>query len=145
MAGESTSRAGDATPEELAEAALSYAASLRVAPGQYAESPGLGPSLVGTALATAALHIPGALHKEESAAERRALAKSLHEKQSPETGAYVDLTRDTPSARRFNLPLFGWAIRALAMLGEKPERPVKPLRRWDDPDELVWWLGLLGW
>jgi len=142
--------------EAVARSALEFIDSARIACGLYAERPQPrrpDGSIVGrdraklsnAALAVAGRYIAGALSLPELAAEREAIISFIHEKQSPSTGSYDELSRDTPTAGRLNLPLFGWAVRALAMLGSRPQLPVRFLRRWDDPEELTWWLGLLDW
>lgn len=141
--------------EQFAQKALKFIDSVRLACGRYADRPrprrpnGFalqeGEYLTSTALATAARYIVGGLSEPSLAAEREAIINFIQGKQSLSTGGYEKLSRDTPTAGRLDLPLFGWAVRALAMLGSKPALPVKFLRRWDDPEELTWWLGLLDW
>ena len=136
---------GGTPTEELAAAALAFIESLRKGPGAYAEKPGAPAALSGAALATSARYIAWPLGEEGLAADREALLEYFHSTQRPSSGAYDDVSRETPTWRRLNIPLFGWVVRALAMLGGEPELPVKFLGRWDDPDELVRWLGLLEW
>jgi hypothetical protein len=136
---------GDTSSEELASAALAFITSLRKGPAEYAERPGGSSTLAGAALATSARYIAGPLGKEELTADREAVVEYLHSKQRASSGAYDDVNRDTPTWRRLNIPLFGWVLRALAMLGVEPTRPTNFLGRWDDPDELSRWLGLLEW
>ncbi|MHC4253528.1 MAG: hypothetical protein ACYS9X_30790, partial [Planctomycetota bacterium] len=136
---------GGTPTEELAAAALAFIASLRKGPAAYAEKPGAAAALSGAALVTSARYIVGPLGEEELAADREAILDYFHAMQRASSGAYDDVSRETPTWRRLNIPLFGWVVRALAMLGGEPERPVKFLGRWDDPDELGRWLGLLEW
>ena len=135
----------DTPTEELAAAALAFIASLRKGPAEYAERPGGSPALSGAALATSARYIAGPLGEKERAADREAVVEYLHSKQRASSGAYDDVSRETPTWRRLNIPLFGWVVRALAMLDGRPARPANFLGRWDDPDELARWLGLLEW
>ncbi len=136
---------GDTPTEELAAAALAFVASLRKGPAEYAERPGGSSALSGAALVTSARYIAGPLGEEELAADREAVVEYFNSKQRLSSGAYDDVSRETPTWRRLNIPLFGWVVRALAMLGGKPACPAHFLGRWDDPDELTRWLGLLEW
>lgn len=136
---------GGTPTEELATAALAFVASLRKGPAEYAEKPGGGSAISGAALATSARYITGPLGEKDLVADHEAVLEYLHSKQRSSSGAYADVNRETPTWRRLNIPLFGWVVRALAMLGGAPAHPAKFLGRWDDPDELGRWLGLLEW
>ena len=141
---DSESHEGSPT-EELAAAALAFIASLRKGPAEYAERPGGATALSGAALATSARYITGPIGEKDLASDREGVIEYLHSKQRETSGAYDDVSRETPTWRRLNIPLFGWVVRALAMLGGGPEHPARFLSRWDDPDELGRWLGLLEW
>jgi len=136
---------GSTSTGELASAALAFISSLRKGPAEYAEKPGGISALSGAALVTSARYITGPLAKENLDAERDEILAYLNSKQRESSGAYDDVSRETPTWRRLNMPLFGWVVRALAMLGGKPEHPVSFFCRWDDPEELSRWLGLLEW
>jgi hypothetical protein len=129
--------------DEYLESALACLDSVHVSPGQYAERPRARPTSSGAALATAVRHIanipPAGLEDE-----RGLIAENFLSIQRPATGAFDDPARNTPS-KRLNIPLFGWIVRALAMLDTKPEHHTTFMRRWDDAEELIWWLGLLEW
>jgi len=136
----------DSTPtREIGSAALAFVASLRKGPAEYAERPGGIAALSGAALVTSARYITGPLGEEDLAADRDDMLAYFNSKQRDSSGAYDDVSRETPTWRRLNIPLFGWVVRALAMLGGRPEHPVSFLGRWDDPEELNRWVGLLEW
>jgi len=136
---------GGSPTGELALAALAFIASLRKGSAEYADKPGGASALSGAALVTSARYITGPFGEEDLATERDEILKYLHSKQRASSGAYDDVSRETPTWRRLNIPLFGWVVRALAMLGGEPEQPVSFLGRWDDPQELNRWLDLLEW
>jgi hypothetical protein len=117
--------------------------SVRTGPAMYAEHPQGLPSPSGAALATAVSYALGRLD-ELPADERALMAQAFCQMQQPDTGAFDDPSR-AASTKRLNLPLFGWVLRALAMLHTPPPHQMRFLRRWDDAEELLWWLGLLEW
>jgi hypothetical protein len=130
---------------ELAAGALAFVASLRKGDAEYSEKPGGSAALAGVALATSARYITGPAGEAELARDGEAIVDYLHSKQRAATGTYDDVSRETPTWRRLNIPLFGWVVRALSMLGSAPEHPAKFLGRWDDAEEFGRWLGLLEW
>ena len=91
---------------EYVESALSCVESVRMAPGQYAERPRARPTSSGAALATAIRYI---VNEPAASDERRLVAENFLSIQRPDTGAFDDPARNTPS-KRLNIPLFGWIV-----------------------------------